>query len=197
MPHKKLSLSIDKEPSFEWNNGESDNMSPKEGTVWEKIDWIISNSWHLNHNTQYINILSNEVLFKLKEALTGVSTLYWDDIEKLWEYLKEKSKIIRLYTPKDGNLLELDLINIYWERIKDINYSNCDFNVLSKTNLENMNNRLRYDVLSIIDCLCDKKEPIKWEEMEFFWRELLNIWVKINIINHYIEYKKNSEGQQI
>ncbi len=192
MDSKELALKI--HVALSWNNitDIKELFVFEDGTIWKKVEWIVCNQWWNNLNSQYIEIITNEVITSLKNAIKNFSNLSWNDIEKLWDYLKEKARLIKLYTPKDNDTLSLDLINFYANKTKSIDYSNNNFNELTINELLLLINKLRFETMSIIDCISEQWELLRWEQMEYFWRELLNMWSKISIANYFIEYKKES-----
>jgi hypothetical protein len=45
---------------------------------------------------------------------------------------------------------------------------------------------LKFNAILIVESLYQRWDALLWEEMSFFWTELLDISMKIDFLNHYI-----------
>jgi len=162
--------------------------------IWSIIEQLIQEK-DINKTNNWVNCIksiNNYVIVLLWETLRK-EKIDWNDIRMIWDLLKEQARTIKWYM--SGPILQIysNFIDIYKDKINDI-----DFDIFSIENLRDKDINfilltLRYNAIWIIESLYQRWDELTWEEMSFFWTEILNISLKIDFLNHYIPLKKYLE----
>lgn len=169
-----------------------------QNSIWPKVENILTNN---EPNKQCACMVFNSCAKSLYDSYNKFNT--GEEIITLWEWLFKIAQNLKWIMSESESLCYEDEKNISW--MKNINSHNNAENVneifdiakLEDKNLESILAWLRFETRVIISSLIESRCLLKWQEIDFFSKELIYIWTKIKFIESYIELKNNEKNIKI
>lgn len=181
---------MEKKVSKVWDNSNLswlNCIAPTIRDFWDKVAELtcVNNKYMITNWNDCIKQIKNYVILLLWETLKK-ENINWKDIWIIWDILKKQAIIIKSYMTGPILQIDSDFIDFYKNKINDKDFNIYNIEELKNKNLNNILLTLKFNAILIVESLYQRWDALLWEEMSFFWTELLDISMKIDFLNHYI-----------